>query len=173
MSTYGGCWGLSATLTWCSRGKSLLSPCDTFPNIHIFIGHPGGTSTTHSSGLMMSSLVRKLRLTYNVARKLVKEIKYPEVISGKFSRALTYDKSTQHQFNSQATALFVKGFGKTWTHKDLHDKFSQFGEIVSAKVSLEDGHKGRGYGFVMFSRDEFAQRAIQEVTNTHLLNCVA
>jgi RNA recognition motif-containing protein len=55
------------------------------------------------------------------------------------------------------------GLDESWTHRDLYEKFKEFGEVSSAKVSIGEGHKSRRFGFVMFTRDEFAQRAMQEV----------
>jgi len=58
---------------------------------------------------------------YLDARKLTEEIKYPE-IHGKICRALPFDKE-MHRGGQQNCNIFVKGFGKHWTHKDLHETF--------------------------------------------------
>ena len=42
----------------------------------------------------------------------------------------------------------MKGFGDKWTHEELFRAFEKFGEIVSARVSIEEGHKSRGFGYV-------------------------
>ncbi len=68
-----------------------------------------------------------------IARKLLKEIRFPE-INGKVCRALPYDRENR-KFDNKAS-LFVKGLGKEWTHKELYEMFSKFGEITSVKVSL-------------------------------------
>lgn len=67
------------------------------------------------------------------------------------------------KFDSK-TSLFIKGFSKEWTHKDLYEFFKAFGEIISAKVSLNEDHLSRGYGFVQFSKEEFAKRAMDTVS---------
>jgi hypothetical protein len=69
----------------------------------------------------------------SIARKLVKEIRFPE-INGKVCRALPYDREAR-KFESGGS-LFVKGLGKGWTHRELYEHFKSFGEITSVKVSL-------------------------------------
>lgn len=96
-----------------------------------------------------------------VARKLIKEIRFPE-LSGKVCRALPYERDGR-KFQSKAS-LFVKGLNKDWSHKDLYDAFKQCGEITSVKISLSEDHLSRGYGFVLFSREEFAEKAIELVS---------
>jgi RNA recognition motif-containing protein len=79
-------------------------------------------------------------------------------------RVLPYDKDlTQKKFETK-TSLFIKGISKNWTHKDLYEFFKHFGDISSAKVSLDENHLSRGYGFVQFQKEEYALRALQEVT---------
>lgn len=64
--------------------------------------------------------------------------------------------------------LFVKGFVTLdWTHEDIYMCFKQFGEIVSAKVSIDADHKCKGYGYVQFADPESARKAIEKVS-THL-----
>lgn len=94
------------------------------------------------------------------ARKLVKEIRFPE-IGGRVCRALPYERDAR-KYDGKA-AIFVKGIEKGWTHKDLFDYMSRFGEISSVKVSLAENYMSRGYGFVLFSKEEFAQQAIAYV----------
>lgn len=64
-------------------------------------------------------------------------------------------------------SLFIKGLDKEWKHNDLYDLFKDFGEILSAKVSVDADHNSRGYGYIQFSREEDALKAIQLVS--HLL----
>jgi hypothetical protein len=80
--------------------------------------------------------------------------RYP-VIKGKMCRLLPYStkfataslKDKQHEDGT--LDLFVKGFIKlNWTHQDLYNEFSQFGKVVSAKISVDKEHKSRGYGYV-------------------------
>ena len=71
-------------------------------------------------------------------------------------RALPYEKElTTKKYDSKAS-LFIKGLQKEWSHKELYDFFKVFGDVSSAKVSLAENHLSRGYGYVMFSKEEFA-----------------
>ena len=44
----------------------------------------------------------------------------------------------------------------------LESHFSKFGDIISCKVSLNENHTARGYGFVLFKDPESASRALSE-----------
>ena len=63
-------------------------------------------------------------------------MRYPEIM-GKICRALPYEKDSTRRVDSNA-GIFVKGFGKSWSHKELFENFNRFGEVVSAKVSIDD-----------------------------------
>lgn len=93
------------------------------------------------------------------ARRLLNEIKFPE-LHGQCCRALPYDKELLRNCAPRSN-LFVKGFGTHWTHKDLHEAFAEFGQVVSARVSICDGYESRGFGFVQFLTAEAAERACQ------------
>lgn len=67
--------------------------------------------------------------------------------------------------------VFVKGFSRlNWTHETLHNHFSKFGTIVSAKVSLEKDHISKGYGYIQFEKQSQAAEAIEQVIPQFLIN---
>jgi polyadenylate-binding protein len=79
-------------------------------------------------------------------------------------RALPYDRELKcFDNNTSKASLFIKGLNKEWNHKNLYEYFKPFGEITSVKISLQENHLSRGYGFVLFTREEFAQRALDSV----------
>lgn len=88
------------------------------------------------------------------ATKLLEDVRFPEV-HGKTCRALPYDKDLLQNVQVGGN-VFVKGFGSFWTHRDLHEAFKEFGSIVSSRVSIEEGHKSRGYGYVQYKEAESA-----------------
>ena len=93
---------------------------------------------------------------------MVKEIRFP-LLHGKTCRALPYNKDLLRSLQAEGN-IFVKGFGRHWTHKDLHDNFVKFGEIVSTRVSIEEDHQSRGFGYVQFGKPENAIQAVNEVS---------
>ena len=74
-------------------------------------------------------------------------------------------KDTQDAFpdnSSQQVNVFVKGLDRSWTANDLYELFEEYGEIKSAKISLNpQSHRSNGYGFVWFALESSAKKAIQ------------
>ncbi len=65
--------------------------------------------------------------------------------------------------------LFVGGLSWGTTDDGLHSAFSQFGEIVEAKVITDrETGRSRGFGFVTYTSDEGASKAISEMDGTEL-----
>lgn len=56
----------------------------------------------------------------------------------------------------------MKNCPKEWTHEHLFQEFISFGEINSAKISIDANFQSRGYGFIEFKEPEAAQKAIAE-----------
>ena len=105
----------------------------------------------------------------------MQEQKFPKV-KGKVCRLLPYSlKFLAQQKKELAEGLenslvYVKGFlTAKWTHQDLYDAFKKFGEIGSAKVSIDKEHNSKGYGYVQFTNSQSAKDAIAEVI-TQILN---
>ena len=65
--------------------------------------------------------------------------------------------------------LFVGGLSWGTTDDGLNGAFSQFGEIVEAKVITDrETGRSRGFGFVTYANDEGATKAIAEMDGTEL-----
>lgn len=104
------------------------------------------------------------------AKKVLAEMRYPE-FAGVKCRALPFNKfslpSAGGQVESRAKRdsvnLFVKGLPKSWTHEDLSKAFEDFGTVISSKVSIDQDHKSRGYGFVSLSTQDAATKAIDQL----------
>jgi len=59
--------------------------------------------------------------------------------------------------------LFVRKIPKNVTSKDLEAYFTNYGSIISCKVSLDQkNHESRGYGFVCFHDYEYANKALED-----------
>lgn len=62
--------------------------------------------------------------------------------------------------------LYVKNLDESMDDKRLHQEFSAFGTITSAKVMCDQSTgRSRGFGFVCYTTPEEAQKAISEMNN--------
>ena len=59
--------------------------------------------------------------------------------------------------------VFVFYLPATWSDVDLYRLFSPFGEILSAKVARKCNQASRGYGFVAYSNEAAARKAVAEM----------
>lgn len=71
---------------------------------------------------------------------------------------------------SGAGNVFVKGLAKTITSRQLHDTFSEIGEILSCKVKTNPvTGESLGYGFVHFETQKAADEAVRRIDGLLLL----
>jgi len=65
--------------------------------------------------------------------------------------------------------LFVGGLNWKTTDDGLRAAFERFGDIAEAKVITDrETGRSRGFGFVTFSDDDAAQKAVQEMNGQQL-----
>jgi len=64
--------------------------------------------------------------------------------------------------------IFIKNLDTAVGHKELYDRFSEFGSILSCKVAQNETGGSKGYGFVHYESEKAAQLAIDGVNNTKL-----
>jgi hypothetical protein len=84
-------------------------------------------------------------------------------IEGKSCRALQFDKQLlgSNKEKLQSHNVFIKSVPKDLSHSDLHKKFEALGKIKSLKVSLNQDHTSRGYGFICFQDEISASKAVE------------
>ncbi len=58
--------------------------------------------------------------------------------------------------------LFVRNLDWNLNEEQVHQYFSQFGEVASVKLPLDKFGRKRGFGFVEYVTEEDAQKAIAE-----------
>ena len=87
----------------------------------------------------------------------------------------TVDPTTGNQVNNngednaQHGSLFVGDLSIFCTEADMQESFQSFGEIVEVKVMrCDETHKNLCYGFVKFSNQEDAQRAMDSLNSALL-----
>jgi RNA recognition motif-containing protein len=69
------------------------------------------------------------------------------------------------------TNLYVGNLSFQTTDQDLADLFSQYGEVVAARVIFDrDTNRSRGFGFVEMANQEEAQKAIQALNETEFMS---
>lgn len=66
--------------------------------------------------------------------------------------------------------IFIKNLDKKIDIKALHDTFSQFGNILSCKIELDNKGESKGYGYIQFADPENATLAIEKVNGMMLLD---
>jgi len=65
--------------------------------------------------------------------------------------------------------LYVSNLSAEVDPKDLHDRFSEFGNVVSCKISSNpETGKSRGYGFVQFETPDAADKAMEAMDGLEL-----
>lgn len=62
----------------------------------------------------------------------------------------------------QPFTIFIKNCPKDWTHEDLYEHFKQYGNVLSAKMSIDANYTTRGYAFVTYEHAKSGQKAIAE-----------
>ncbi|KAG9150101.1 hypothetical protein Leryth_009681 [Lithospermum erythrorhizon] len=66
--------------------------------------------------------------------------------------------------DAKYTNLYIKNLDPEITEEQLHEKFGEFGKIVSLVISKDENETSKGFGFVNFENPDDARRAL-EVTN--------
>ena len=84
-------------------------------------------------------------------------------IAGQMCRILPYDKELFKNSENGAN-LFVKGLPPAMTHKELYELFTEFGYVISCRVSLTENSMSRCYGFVLYKKASDANKAIIHVS---------
>src|SRR6476660_10631496 len=67
--------------------------------------------------------------------------------------------------------IYVGNLNWNMTSDDLHNLFSPYGEVVSAKIVTDkfNNNRSKGFGFVEMSDDEAARQAISNLNDTDVL----
>lgn len=99
---------------------------------------------------------------YKKRQKRRKSHHSPSRHSSKIKDLFNYNKNQQICVDKSLRKIWVGGLHNSVSEKDLHEKFSNFGDILSVKIPVKahDPSNDYAYGFVNFSVDNAAARAI-------------
>jgi polyadenylate-binding protein len=91
------------------------------------------------------------------AKAAITDINYTK-LDGMPIRISWADPETNRIRKSGQGNLFIRGLDESIEVSQLHDAFSNFGEIISCKIPMTEG-KSRGYGYIQFRHPEDAEKA--------------
>ena len=99
--------------------------------------------------------------THEAAEKAFNEINYTK-LDGFPIRISWADAETMRLIHSDKGKLIIKGLEKSIEVSQLHETFSNFGEVITSKIPLDKDpvtgeFKSRGYGFVQFRNEADAE----------------
>ncbi|GAB4833522.1 hypothetical protein Ancab_031766 [Ancistrocladus abbreviatus] len=66
------------------------------------------------------------------------------------------------------TNLYMKNIDSDITEEVLHEKFSQFGKIVSLAIAKDESGASKGFGFVNFESPDDARQALEAMNGSQL-----
>lgn len=64
--------------------------------------------------------------------------------------------------------IFIKNLDKDIDNLALYDTFSRFGQVLSCKIEADEKGESKGYGYIQFSTQDAADKAIQTVSGNLL-----
>lgn len=83
----------------------------------------------------------------------------------------SYEKRrTENQNRYKGVNLYVKNLDDTITDDQLREAFAEFGTITSAKIMKDDKSGAKGFGFVCFTSQDEATKAVTEMNGKILVS---
>ncbi|TFK42530.1 hypothetical protein BDQ12DRAFT_676368, partial [Crucibulum laeve] len=72
-------------------------------------------------------------------------------------------QSKLDEMKAQFTNLYVKNIDTEMSQDEFEKLFTQFGNVTSALISVDEEGKSKGFGFVNYEKHEEAQKAVDEL----------
>jgi polyadenylate-binding protein len=98
---------------------------------------------------------------HSKAEEALMKLNYQK-LGKKTIRISWFNRESNNFRNNSDYNVFVKKLSKNVSHKEFHDYFSKFGNIVSARLVEDEDGEVIGYGFVLYDNPEAAALAIKE-----------
>jgi polyadenylate-binding protein len=92
---------------------------------------------------------------------VINEMNYTK-LNGVPIRIVPADLETLAIVRSGKAKLFFKNLDHSIEESQLHEAFTQFGEVLSCKVARNKNGASLGYGYVQFRKEENAQEMLDE-----------
>ncbi|KAI3471789.1 hypothetical protein Pfo_028442 [Paulownia fortunei] len=87
----------------------------------------------------------------------------------KLSKNINVSSQLSKPNSSIASKLFVGGLSFYTTEQGLSESFSQYGQVIEAKVVMDRvSDRSKGFGFVTYASDDEAEKAIAEMNGKPL-----
>ncbi len=83
-------------------------------------------------------------------------------LRGKTIRIMWHEKDSRDRYNNTGN-LFVKNVQSEVKPREFYEKFSEFGDVISAKLCEDEEGNHLGYGYVNYYHKESAEKAIKEL----------
>jgi polyadenylate-binding protein len=93
---------------------------------------------------------------------VINEMNYTK-LDGVPIRIVPADLETLAIVRSGKTKLFLKNLDYSIEESQLHEAFTQFGEVLSCKLARNENGASLGYGYVQFRKEENAQQMLDEL----------
>jgi RNA recognition motif-containing protein len=154
------------TVLWVSDLPDTVSERD----IEIFFGdfkenilvvqiHRSGRSIDHLAPRNLNSTV--IFRDHSVADEARRGLNLRK-LRGKTIRIMWHEKDNRERYNNMGN-LFVKYVPIDVKPREFYEKFSEFGEIISAKLCEDEEGNHLGYGYVNYYLKESAENAIKSL----------
>jgi len=80
---------------------------------------------------------------------------------GRKNIRIAYKKTNIKQQQNNKSNIFIKNIDKAATIKEVHQEWSKFGTIFSAKLAVDSKGESLGYAYIQFEKEEDAQKALE------------
>jgi RNA recognition motif-containing protein len=130
-------------------------------NIIVIQIHRSGRSIDHFALKSLNATV--IFRDHSVADEARKGLNLRK-LRGKTIRIMWHEKDSRDRYSNTGN-LFVKNIPADVKPREFYEKFSEFGDVISAKLCEDEEGNHLGYGYVNYYLKESAENAIKELND--------